>query len=346
MNPKDRFRQLDGLRGLAAMVVMLYHYCWFYNSEFHSFYFETNIFEYGFYGVELFFMISGFVIYYTLQRNNVQDFLVNRFIRLFPTYWLCLVLTFTIVFFSPLNEYRTASPLDALINLTMLNGAFHVKYVDPSYWSLQIELFFYFTMALILFFDRLKNVTLLLWSWLALVFIYDQVQKLPGLGLLLNLQFGPLFVAGICFYRIKVSATRDWSDYFLLLASYGCSLLAIRYEQSFLAITVIYVVFALAIFTERSFLTSRLFTFLGAISYALYLVHQNIGFVILHEFQLRGYTSLYLVLVPVVAAISLSWIITFYFERPVMEAMRKYYERTFNKNSLPQKIRQPGDERD
>ena len=80
-----RINELDTFRGIAAMAVLLYHYTSRYNEFFDS----TSVlsFSYGWMGVPLFFMLSGFVITLTVNRcKSPFDFLYRRFIRLYPTY--------------------------------------------------------------------------------------------------------------------------------------------------------------------------------------------------------------------------------------------------------------------
>src|SRR5262245_55208370 len=80
-----RFLELDVLRGLAAMTVVFFHF-----SRHGTRYFEAYPFDFwpGEFGVHLFFTISGFVIYFTLERSRtVGDFLFSRFSRLYPAYW-------------------------------------------------------------------------------------------------------------------------------------------------------------------------------------------------------------------------------------------------------------------
>jgi peptidoglycan/LPS O-acetylase OafA/YrhL len=84
-----RFRELDALRGFAAVGVVIFHY-FALASRYWMFPFE---FEIGNYGFQLFFVVSGFVIFWTLSRSsNLIDFTVSRFSRLYPTYWCALTL--------------------------------------------------------------------------------------------------------------------------------------------------------------------------------------------------------------------------------------------------------------
>lgn len=93
-----RFLELDVFRGIAALGVVLFHYTSQYSTLFqHSP--EMNFyFSLGRHGVELFFIMSGFVILITLERTKSSlDFIVKRFARLYPAYWVAIALTFTVV---------------------------------------------------------------------------------------------------------------------------------------------------------------------------------------------------------------------------------------------------------
>src|ERR1700679_1685854 len=87
MNVKGRLLELDCLRGIAVTLVITFHFT--LN--------EPNLrryFRFDCAGVELFFMISGFVIFLTIEKTtNYKDFLLSRFSRLFPAYWTCVTLT-------------------------------------------------------------------------------------------------------------------------------------------------------------------------------------------------------------------------------------------------------------
>ena len=78
-----RINELDALRGIAAFMVLLFHY----TSRYGSLYSQEQLFSvpWGQYGVQLFFITSGFVIYLTLEKTRKpMDFIVSRFSRLYP----------------------------------------------------------------------------------------------------------------------------------------------------------------------------------------------------------------------------------------------------------------------
>ncbi|MBN9299436.1 MAG: acyltransferase [Filimonas sp.] len=326
MERNHRFFQLDSLRGIAAFVVMLHHYFAIYDRDFKHNFFVPPVFMYGFYGVELFFIISGFVIYYTLHYcRTAGDFLIKRFIRLFPTYWLCVCITFLAITCFPLSAFRDTTWKDALVNMTMLNGLVGVKGVDPSYWSLQPELFFYLLMTF-LFFTRLsKYLYTCLWVWLGLILFYNLVHKIPVAGAFLNLKYGSLFIAGICFYKIKVEKDLSLQALFLLIASYVCTLVVLRdLEGVYGSITIVYLLFICALFCKMKIFSWKALIFLGNISYALYLIHQNIGFIIIRQTILwTGISGPEVVILPIIISILLAWLITYYFEKEVISRLKR-----------------------
>lgn len=323
----NRFAILDALRGIAATAVMLFHFLGAYHHEFGYATAPAIGFEWGFYGVQLFFIISGFVIYYSISASSsIKDFLVKRFIRLYPTYWLCMAITFAVVSLFGLVG-REAGWKDALVNISMFQGVFHVKFVDPSYWSLSIELFFYLFIALVFYINWQRFMSAILVGWLLLIVLYNFVFKIPGAGLFFNLQYGMLFVAGIAFYRIKIQKQTGWFNHALILASYLLCLAVLKHMDGFWwGITTVYILVYLAIYGKLWFIENRFFFFFGRISYALYLIHDNVGLVLLQEFKKHGYASPWLALFPIMISVLLGWLITDFFEKAVTGWMRRKWQ--------------------
>ncbi|BAY18888.1 putative acyltransferase [Anabaenopsis circularis NIES-21] len=169
---KDRFLELDVLRGIAAFSVVLFHYTSQYSTLFkHSLDLHFH-FGYGRHGVELFFIISGFVILMTLENaKRGRDFIVGRLSRLYPAYWFAIILTFSVIQVSKL-PVKDVSFFEALFNLTMLQGFFNIPNVDGVYWTLKVELCFYLLMFIIYKLGQLKNISLITFGWLSLTSLY------------------------------------------------------------------------------------------------------------------------------------------------------------------------------
>src|SRR5581483_8554966 len=126
----SRFLGIDALRGIAAMSVVLYHYTYEYQAVIGHTQPLGWSFSLGQYGVDLFFMISGFVIFMTLQRiEGISDFVVARFGRLYPAFLTALALTTIVLLSSSLTIFKP-SLWQVAVNLTMAPQLFGVDCVD------------------------------------------------------------------------------------------------------------------------------------------------------------------------------------------------------------------------
>src|SRR5262245_32108575 len=120
---RDRIRGLDALRGVAAFGVTLFHLTSQYHQDYTFSIPPTISFPFGSHGVTLFFIISGFVIFMSLERvERPMDFVVARFSRLYPNYWTAVILSTVALSLLPLPD--TASGLSSRVfkacaNLTM-----------------------------------------------------------------------------------------------------------------------------------------------------------------------------------------------------------------------------------
>lgn len=154
-----RFAFADGLRGLAALWVVLYHL-----SEGHHIdrlkailpaVINQVVFEAGGLGVPIFFVLSGFVMAYTTRNAQVNghfagQFLLRRLIRLTPPYWFAIVFALLFVAIK-----QRAMPGQVLFpSLTSITAHFFYvqdllgfKQINPVFWTLCVELQFYIAFA-------------------------------------------------------------------------------------------------------------------------------------------------------------------------------------------------------
>ena len=120
---KERVEILDGLRVIAIFMVMFFH---FYCTKVISYSYKIpTVISYGNLGVQLFFIISGFVITLTLTKcNSLFEFIKKRFIRLIPGMLVCSIITFLIFsFFDPENIFvRSKSFSNLIFSNTFLNN--------------------------------------------------------------------------------------------------------------------------------------------------------------------------------------------------------------------------------
>lgn len=317
---------LDVLRGLAAMGVVLFHYTAEYGRRFGI---PGDIlhFEAGALGVDLFFIISGFVIFLSLDKTRCWlDFVVSRFSRLFPAYWSAVLLTFAVVASFGLPG-RTVTAGDAFINLSMLEQFFFIPFVDGVYWTLSLELCFYAIMLLLYRADLLRGrrIDVVCGIWLAYIAVIHMAGiQLPERVQILSIsQYGHLFIAGMMLYKLW-NAGRDW----LRIALVGGCLAVEGYFYGSLA-GGLALVFSFAVIAgvtgHLSWLDRRPLVFLGTISYSLYLIHQNIGYVILRAEYAAGISPWPATLVAVAVSIMIATVITWLVEKPAMAVIRGWY---------------------
>ncbi|MET1162136.1 MAG: acyltransferase [Pseudoxanthomonas sp.] len=324
----SRVVELDALRGIAALAVVAFHY----TTQYGLLYGHTPPLGFGFplgnYGVNLFFLISGFVIFMTLERTRTaMDFVVSRFSRLFPAYWTAMAVTAAVVYAIGMPDQRL--PLhDVLLNLTMMQQILGGEHLDGSYWTLQVELFFYAQMLLWFMLGQLKRIHLIILLWLALAVGYGEVvqHRMHFSYLareLLILQHIPFFALGILFYRVHTRPQENLRNYALM----ALCLVAIGIVSPLVFVWVglgCCAIFLLFVHNLLWWLRGAFFAFLGSISYSLYLLHQAIGFAVINRLEHAGVVSPLACLLALGLVLALATALTYGVERPAMRRIRSW----------------------
>ncbi|MDQ8704195.1 acyltransferase [Streptomyces sp. LHD-70] len=297
-----RLRALDGLRLIAALMVAAYHYggrdgeigeAW---GSSPSVQFPTahEWFAYGCLGVQIFFVISGFVICMSGWGRPLRSFFASRVSRLFPSYWVAIVLV-TAVFALPPVTYAAVSPSDALVNLTMLQQPLGVDRVLGVCWTLWAELRFYalFALCVVLPGANRQRVVLFCAVW-TLAAAIAEAANWPLLDLVLMPEYAPFFIGGIGLYLVH----RDRKDItawgivgvsWLIGQHYAVDRLwhapnpeFFSYRSSLAIISVVtlgYVAVAAIALGWLNRVDWRWLTTAGALTYPFYLVHEHLGWV-------------------------------------------------------------------
>jgi peptidoglycan/LPS O-acetylase OafA/YrhL len=305
MNKKQRIYQIDLFRFIAALSVVFYHYLFrgyaADNMSVLSFTEIGNYFKYGYLGVDLFFIISGFVIILSIKNYSLSAFITSRITRLYPAYWFCVLLTsIVVVYFG--SPWFHATVQQMLANLTMFHQLFFIDSIDGVYWSLLVELKFYFIIALFLIFVKIKKlkIDVLVYSWLFLTILYfftSDYLIMKAFGYFLIFDWSSYFIAGIIFYQIYKNDVKIQN----ILALIVCLLISlfyainrideiqIHYSATFSPyiissiIVSFYVLMYLVSIGKLRGINSPKLLKLGVLTYPLYLLHQNIGFIIFNN---------------------------------------------------------------
>ena len=287
-----RIQELDALRGLAALMVVFFHFT-LHRSE------AGFGFKLGTTGVDLFFIISGFVI--SMSLNSAKDgltFVINRAARLYPTYWAVVTFTFILIRITTSNENMLLHIIEYLGNMTMFQFYLSLPDLDGPYWTMIIEMLFYIVMLALFKFNLLQHIRLigaaicLLVTFISVLFWNDHTQS--AFELIPLLEFFPLFFAGIMFYQIHSTQNDRFLNYLLIVGCLICQILLFNHagrsrlfidHLSYSVMLVIFFsLFTLFVNNKLKFIVTKPTLFLGKISFALYLVHQFVSIGIIYPY--------------------------------------------------------------
>ena len=339
---------LDGLRLCAALGVVAYHFTGFEpgvrkawgvpaTSAFPGL---TQVTSYGWLGVELFFLISGFVICMSCWGRDAGAFFRSRVTRLFPAYWAAVAITFTVVaLFS--TEYRRVSLPDALLNLTMLQRPLGAASVDGVYWTLWVEACFYFLFAGVVWRGlTLHRVTVFCYLWLIAAVIAVPART-PLFSAIVQPGWAPYFIAGIALYLIHRFGPdlKLWGlvGVCFAMAVHQVHGLAIQIGRedlhrplspvpAVLAMAAFFAVLSAIALGWLTWIRWRWLTTAGLLTYPLYLIHEFNGWVLIHA--LRDLVPRYVTLAVVTATVLAgAWLLHHLIERPVSAFLRRQLTR-------------------
>ncbi len=332
-----RLVQVDALRGVAAMAVVLFHFTTRFGEMYSGNPSPTRSLPTGHYGVNLFFIISGFVIFMTLERTKKpMDFVVSRFSRLFPAYWFAIFLTLAITHLLGLPG-KLVGLGTALANMIMIHGLFKVSHVDGVYWTLEIELLFYCGMFLLYRLKRLHHIHTAIFALLLLRVIYWVLEHRFGISLpwilfhLLILQYIPWFALGISVYLL---AHRNKTGVWLPAARTAALAITTLLICNSVGVAMLAVVFTILVFLATGGRLTLLclgpFVWLGSISYPLYLIHENIGWAVMLRLLAINVPVDAAIILTLGAVLLLAGALTRWVEQPAMRWIRTQYKNKAN----------------
>jgi peptidoglycan/LPS O-acetylase OafA/YrhL len=300
---RDRIPELDLLRFAAGAGVVLFHAThWPEHAGL-----LTQVFMYGSFGVPLFFMISGFVILMTSQNRGGIEFVNSRIARLYPTFWICVLLSALAL---TLLADRPPSPAVIAANLTMQpRMLFDQPYLDSVYWTLVVETKFYALVWLLIVTKQMRRVEIWVTLWIALGAFAVFIDVPHWVDSLLIPMWASLFGGGCFLYLIRsrgatprrlvtyaasVPISMYWSLQYQAEYTHSTSL---ETQLGVLAVMlVISVVFLLLALRKWRLPRSRFWFWLGCLTYPLYLTHAKPGRQVWLQLDGNEWTRMWIVL--------------------------------------------------
>ncbi|MGN9840314.1 acyltransferase family protein [Nonomuraea sp. H19] len=342
--------ELDLLRFVAALAVVAFHYLVAYASVWGDrpaelFPALAPVAGLGILGVELFFIISGFVILMSAWGRGLGAFARSRLVRLYPAYWLSLG---AIVALYGLTGAKALdpklSPGEYLLNATMFQRLFKIADASGVYWSLWAELRFYLLMAILVIAGvTYGRVLAFAGIWLAAalaVKVLAETQLFDDALVreIVMPDYAPYFAAGMALYLIHKHGS-SWLPWLYVAAGYGMSVhsalgrvhrridaagfknMPVTDTSVIITITVIFALMALVALGVLRLKSSRTLTALGGTTYPLYLFHSVIAVALIPV--LTGHMPPWAVAtITTLAAVLLSYLVYSFAERPIQRILK------------------------
>jgi peptidoglycan/LPS O-acetylase OafA/YrhL len=362
VSPGKEIRSLTGLRGIAAVIVLLYHF--FENDAYYAPYVPTLV-RRGYIGVDMFFVLSGFVMAlsygwvfrHSLTIAGYRDFMARRFARIYPLY---ILITLAFVAKAFVNMSGTGPGRvyagDVIASVFMIQSwGFGFVGIDIATWSLSTEFFAYLVFPALVFFAVFGRA----WHAAAVCVlsgfaIYAVAASHLGIAGQLDVvapdSFLPVLrcLAGFCLglvcYRVAGTdlGSRLFSPSAFLLGMLVLLGVAahFRLQDVVLFACFPFIVLALALNSAaaRALFANRVAHHLGVVSYSLYMVHPLL---VPMKFRLQPVAERFIgdAAHPLVlaASLSLTWAAACLLYRFVEKPGRLYAQRLLHSRTVVQK---------
>lgn len=349
---QPRFELLDAIRFAAASMVVAFHYLFngVAGGKVTSLTLDgppldvaPGVVKYGYLGVPLFFLVSGFVITRSTRGRSADRFVVGRALRLLPAYWCGVLITSTVAVWLGGQVVHVDVPM-VLANLTMVPPLFGQPFVDGVYWTLLVELQFYLLVLALLQFGRGRLVERFVpwWALLMLGATAAGVGRVPYLG-----GYMGFFAAGAVLSTLQQrGAYADGRERLVLLAGLAAAycvgvqhcvveLPALEAQRhTTYSVPVVVALVTAGHLMLAAFCVPRVARLrvpgaraLGSLTYPLYLLHAHLGYMLLNRFA-RPETTWFVYPALVAGILALSGAVHLVVEKRLEAVWRRLFEAT------------------
>lgn len=280
-----RVAVVDYMRLAAAVAVVCFHYLYngIKNGKIDSISHDpiAAVARYGYLGVDLFFMISGFVILASVTGKTAHKFAVGRALRLYPAFWVALVVTTVFAFFLG-GSRMGVDPVQFQVNTTMVPSLFGQPFVDGVYWTLLYEVQFYVLVFVLVLFRQGHRLAALMPAWAILMHAVTLANSpfahdTPYLG-----GYFAWFAAGAIIASIARSGWSAYRAWGLLAAYLTTTPLELNMTSALKTLCFLLILSTLIPAVRDLKLPGSKMA--GALTYPLYLLHAHIGYMLISRF--------------------------------------------------------------
>jgi peptidoglycan/LPS O-acetylase OafA/YrhL len=309
---------LEAVRGIASLIVVLQHLVAADIPAFEEF--SRTYLDLGRVGVVAFFIVSGYVIPLSLERQSGRVFVIRRFYRLFPAYWFALAAFLVFGLLTAPDTIADQGPIVLMINVLMIQGLLPIATIVPTAWTLGIELVFYAQAFIARTLGKLGPSLRLGYVWLALYGAIQIVSLVTGRDLPTT---PPLLLYTAAIGQALFARDKHGSTEWKLLTGVGIVLVPLfaylggghdpewpplTYSSSYLLGLAL---FALFYFSDR-LSSARWLVWFGSVSYALYLLHP----LAYRATSLLGLPPIANIPLSIAVSIVISWALHRFIEQP------------------------------
>jgi peptidoglycan/LPS O-acetylase OafA/YrhL len=341
-----RVQALDLLRLAAVLGVVLFHYGFRGPTAFNINHVAVPelgwIGRYGFLGVPIFFVISGFVIAYSAVGRTATTFAIARFARIYPCFLFCMTLTFSALLFFG-SPHFAATFQQWASNLIIAATALHQDYIDSAYWSLVVEITFYGWVTVLLatkVFPR--HIDAIVLSWLSLSMANELTADNQIISRIFLTDHSGFLATGLMIYELYRGRRGAMLQCLLGLAIATALFQAVHNLRwlrdndnvfdDWIVVTVCLASILLIIGATRIRrlpVGSSVVIAVGGMTYPFYLLHQQLGYTMLE--WLSPVEHRFALVLAILLAISvLSWATWRFVERPGQRLAREVLSRLFD----------------
>lgn len=349
-----QLNSLQSIRAFATIFVLLYHSTILFKTS-YNYEFMYDIFSFGYAGVDIFFVLSGFLMFF-LHSSDIgnskvlKTFILKRFIRIYPIYWVVLlIIIFLNTFISNLGTEDSKDFINVLKSFILIPQSQDDLLLSVS-WTLSYEIFFYLCFCLLFIFN--KNLRIILgavWIIVFIVLLFINVESY-----IVNFLFDPInfeFLLGVLIARIVLSKSQiKYSLYYVSgLIFWGFAILIEIYQLieinrviQFGIPSTLIIMGVVSKEISGTIKKSKVLTYLGDASYSIYLTHYLLLsflakiFNSLNLFNLLGYG--FSIILISITSLLLGCIFHMNIEKPMLKLLKTVFINKFKNDSNLVKI--------
>lgn len=330
---KKELNEVYLLRGIASLIVCLFHLILGNGDLLPPSNWLEQTFSFGYLGVEIFFILSGYVICYSLPKGfsygDLRTFFLKRLSRIEPPYLISIIIVLILNYLSHKVTGLESGGIDIYyvsLHLAYLNNFIGNTYLNVVYWTLGIEFQFYVLIGLL--FPLISSSKTKLFATFFIFLILASLHTPPSISVILP--YLSFFGIGILLFSYKFEKRVSLSWLLLLLT---CFLTQIYFYQGIAATIASFATVLVILFWKYA---NSIIRFFSMISFSLYLLHVPIGGKVINlggRYVTSDASRYFLIFVAFVTSILAAYLFYKFVEKPafVFSKSFKYKTRPINK---------------